>query len=101
MDPHDPSTDAEASEFVANARRRHGAAGAILAAGMLAVDQVLGRKPKEEAPIVVASPTEPTDIDTDGIEIPVDDDTTVFSPPRPSTPPLVARSRSTRGRQRR
>ena len=34
---------------------RHGAAGAIVAAGMFGLDQALGRKPKEEAPIVMAA----------------------------------------------
>lgn len=79
------------SDPVDTARRRHGTAGAILAAGMFGVDIALGRKPKEEAPIVVAAPTEPTDIDQDGIEVPVDEHTTVYSPPRPSAPPLPAR----------
>ena len=70
----------------------------MLAAGMLAIDDALGLRPKQEdAPIVVASPTEPTDIDTDGIEVPVDEQTSVFSPPQPPTPPILA----PRGRKRR
>ena len=48
-------------ETIAHARRRHGAAGAIIAAGMLGLDQVLGRKPREEAPIVISTGDEPVD----------------------------------------
>ena len=53
--------------------------GAVLAAGMFGVDIALGRPPKEEIPVVVAAPTDPTDIDTDGIRVPVDDRTEVWS----------------------
>jgi GntR family transcriptional regulator/MocR family aminotransferase len=40
---------------------------AMLAAGMFGIDVALGRKPREEAPVVVAASTEPVDIDTDGL----------------------------------
>jgi hypothetical protein len=79
------------SDPVATARRRHGTAGAVLAAGMFGVDIALGRPPKEEAPIVVASPTEPTDIDNDGIIVPVDEATSVFAPPQPPAEPFPRR----------
>ena len=46
---------------------------------MFGVDIALGRPPKEEIPVVVAAPTDPTDIDTDGIRVPVDDRTEVWS----------------------
>ena len=62
------------------ARRRHGTAGAVLAAGLLGIDIALGRKPKEEVPVVVDAPTEPTDIDTDGIRVDVDEVTSVIAP---------------------
>lgn len=94
-DGDEPLTDevalAAVSDPIATARRRHGASGAILAAGMFGVDIALGRKPKEEAPIVVASPTEPTDIDDDGIEIPIDHLTSVYAPPQPPTDPFPRR----------
>ncbi len=79
------------SDPIATARRRHGGAGAILAAGMFGVDIALGRKPKEEAPIVVDASGEPTDIDKDGIRIPVDDETHVWAPPLPPSDPVVAK----------
>ena len=54
--------DAEAA-IIAAARRRHGSFGAVVAAGMLGFEKLLGRKPREEAPVVVAAPTDPIDID--------------------------------------
>ncbi len=85
----DPALDG--ADVIAAARRRHGVAGAMLAAGMVAVNDVyLGRKPKEEAPIVIASPTEPLDVDRDGITVPVDAATWVFAPPQPPTNPYDA-----------
>ncbi len=81
-----------ASDPVASARRRYGVAGAAMAAGMVAINDILlMRPPKEEAPIVVASPTEPTDIDSDGIHVPVDEERSVYSPPQPPADPLPPR----------
>ncbi|MEX0847688.1 MAG: hypothetical protein WD023_07905 [Ilumatobacteraceae bacterium] len=87
-------------DMVANARRRHGALGAAMAAGMLGIDQVLGRKPREEAPIVVSSNSDPVDIDTDGIAVALDDGSAMIAPALPRTPPTVAPARS-RSRRRR
>lgn len=79
------------SDPIGTARRRHGAAGAMLAAGMFGVDIALGRKPKEEAPVVVTASGEPGDIDSDGIEIPIDEATSVFAPPQPPVDPFPPR----------
>ena len=78
------------------ARRRHGAAGAIVAAGMFGLDQALGRKPKEEAPIVMAAADQPVDIDHEGIIVPVDRDLSVIAPPQPRSDPLPSRRRRRR-----
>jgi hypothetical protein len=79
------------SDPVATARRRHGAAGAVLAAGMFGVDIALGRKPKEEAPVVVTASGDPTDIDRDGMNFALDAVTQVVAPPLPpSTVAAVA-----------
>ncbi|MEP7112147.1 MAG: hypothetical protein ABI862_02675 [Ilumatobacteraceae bacterium] len=83
---------------VRTARRRHGAAGAIVAAGMFGLDQALGRKPKEEAPIVMAASDEPVDIDNEGITVPVDDGISVVAPPQPRTDPLPSRRRRAKRR---
>ena len=78
------------------ARRRHGTAGAIVAAGMFGLDQALGRKPKEEAPIVMAAADEPVDIDHEGIIVAVDRDMSVIAPPQPRSEPLLSRRRRKR-----
>jgi hypothetical protein len=83
---------------VRTARRRHGAAGAIMAAGMFGLDQALGSKPKEEAPIVMAASDEPIDIDHEGITVPVDEGRSVIAPPQPRSDPLPSRRR--RGKRR-
>ena len=83
---------------VSTARRRHGGVGAIMAAGMFGLDQALGRKPKEEAPIVMAAGDEPVDIDHEGITVPVDDSISVVAPPQPRSDPLPSRRR--RGKRR-
>jgi hypothetical protein len=87
----------ESSDPVGTARRRHGMAGAMLAGGMFGLDQALGRKPKEEAPIVMAASDEPVDIDNEGITVPVDDRFSVVAPPQPRSDPL----RPARRRRRR
>lgn len=82
--------------IVARAHRKHGMAGAILAGGMIAIDQVLGRKPKEQPAAVSEFSGEPTDIDADGISIPIDETTTVVSPAphlRPGSKRVVRRRR--------
>jgi hypothetical protein len=78
------------SDPVATARRRHGAAGAVLAAGMFGVDIALGRKPKEEAPVVVTASGDPTDIDRDGMNFALDAATQVVAPPLPPSNVPVA-----------
>ncbi|MEN9644173.1 MAG: hypothetical protein RL238_842 [Actinomycetota bacterium] len=85
------------SDPVGTARRKHGAAGAVLAAGLFGVDIALGRKPKEEIPVVVDSAGEPTDIDKDGIRIPVDEHTTVVAPALPPSDPLAPKPRRRKG----
>jgi hypothetical protein len=87
------------SDPIATARRRHGAAGAMLAAGMFGVDIALGRKPREDVPVVVAANSEPVDIDTEGIEIAVDDNISVVSPALPRSEPQRRPRRSRRSRR--
>ena len=86
---------------VRGARSRHGTAGAVLAAGMFGLDQALGRKPKEEAPIVMAAADEPVDIDHEGIIVPVDDRVSVVAPPQPRSDPLPSRRRRRSSNKRR
>lgn len=96
MTDEEPTPLPVADDPVATARRRHGAAGAMLAAGMFGVDVALGRKPKEEAPVVVAASSQPTDIDTEGIEVPIDEQTSVVAPPQPRRDPFAPKPRRVR-----
>jgi len=67
--------------MVRRAAQRYGTVGAILAGGMLVFDKLLGRKPKEEAAVVIEAASEPGNIDDNGITLVVDANTTVVSPP--------------------
>ena len=65
-----------------------------MGAGFLGIEKALGlRKVKEEAPIVIAAATEPVDIDSDGIDVPVDDETSVYAPPQPRSKPHMKSAR--------
>ena len=101
-DPDDgtPVLDGFDVDKVEMARRRHGGVGGVLAAAMLGLDEALHRKPKEEIPIVVASNSDPEDIDRKGIVIPIDEATSVVAPPQPRGREAAARSRL-RGKRRR
>jgi hypothetical protein len=67
--------------MVRRAAQRYGTVGAMLAGGMLVFDKLLGRKPKEEAAVVIEAASEPGNIDDNGITLVVDDTMTIVSPP--------------------
>ena len=67
--------------MVRRAAQRYGTVGAMLAGGMLVFDKLLGRKPKEEAAVVIETASEPGNIDDNGITLVVDDNMTIVSPP--------------------
>ncbi len=77
--PNDPELPADL-HMMETARRRYGAVGAFVAGGMLGLDRILGRKVKEEAPVVWEAAGEPEDIDR-GMTIDIDDETSVVSAP--------------------
>ena len=66
--------------LVRRAAQRYGTVGAMLAGGMVVFDKLLGRKPKQEAAVVIEASSEPIDIDNDGITVEVNDHLTVHSP---------------------
>lgn len=99
-EPEEAAFRDEDVDVVEVARRRHGALGTVIAAGMLGLEQALGRKPKEEIPVVVASNSDPEDIDRDGIVIPVDNERSVVSPPLPRSGESAVAGRH-RGKRRR
>ena len=78
--------------MVRRAAQRYGTVGAMLAGGMLVFDKLLGRKPKEEAAVVIEAASEPGNIDDNGITLVVDDTMTIVSPP-----PHLRRHNNTNG----
>jgi len=93
-EPISPTYSSDA-QMVERARRRYGSVGAIIASGMLGVDKLLGRRPKEEIPSIWEASGEPGDIDGDGIRIDLDDDTALESHPNRD----AARTRRVRKRR--
>lgn len=78
------------------ASQRYGAVGAMLAGGMVVFDRLLGRKPKQEAAVVIEASGEPGNIDHEGITLIINESTTVVSPP-----PFARSQRARRVRRRR
>ncbi len=74
--PIDPTN----MDMIETARRKYGTGGAAIAAGMFGLDIALGNKKKPESVQIQEAPSQPVDVDTDGIEIPVDMTTTVTAP---------------------
>ena len=64
---------------VASARRMHGKGGAMVAAGMFGLEQAMGIKVKPDSVQVQEAPTDPIDLDKDGITVMLSD-TTVATP---------------------
>ncbi len=106
-DPNDSGISTNVTPFdaggdqasrIAHAKQRHGAAGGMLAAGMLGIDQLVnGRKPREEIPVVVTASSDPIDIDTDGIRVSLAG-ADVIAPALPRTLPKTQPARRRRWR---
>lgn len=95
-EPIAPSLPDDA-QIVRRAAQRYGAVGAMLAGGMVAMDRLLGRKPKEEPAVVIEASTEPEDIENGislTLEQPDGQALHVFAPP-----PGRRRSRARRRRR--
>lgn len=67
-------------QLVRRAAQRYGTVGAMLAGGMVVFDRLLGRKPKQEAAVVIEASSKPEDIEQDGITLAINDSITVHSP---------------------
>lgn len=78
---------------VAVARRRYGVVGAALAGAMIALRDVF-EKPKDDQAVVVDAPSDPKDMDDDGITVPLADGMAAHSPARlrPPADPDAARA---------
>ncbi|MEK7292301.1 MAG: hypothetical protein AAB018_03325 [Actinomycetota bacterium] len=92
--PLEPQSNEQA--MLRRASQRYGTVGALLAGGMVVFDRLLGRKPRQEAPIVVEASGEPGNIDREGITLILNESTTVISPA-----PYARSQRSRRVRRRR
>ncbi|MGA0366313.1 MAG: hypothetical protein ACO3N1_04020 [Ilumatobacteraceae bacterium] len=93
LEPVEPLTvTSDDAQMMATARRRYGAVGAMVAGGMLGLDRLLGRKPKEESPVVWEASGEPEDIDR-GMTIDIDEDTSVVSQPHRARHRTIRRRR--------
>jgi hypothetical protein len=83
---------------IATAQRRYGGAGAVIAAGMFGLEMAMGIKPKPESVQIQEAPTDPIDVDRDGISVKVDDTVTVHAPALDRHAPIgVGKRRSRRG----
>ena len=93
VDPRLVDRPAGGHPMVRAGRRRYGVVGAAMAGAMLALRDLL-EKPKDDAAVVVEAASEPTDMDTDGITVPVAPGLAAHAPaqPRPASDPDVARA---------
>ena len=92
MAAEEEANAAARASAIAAGRRKGGAAGAAMAGAMLALKDIYEGPPREEIVAVAESPTKPTDIDKDGIEVTVGDvDVWAPPPPAPTTPPAAQR----------
>ena len=80
-------------------RRIGGAAGAALAGAMIAIRDVYEGPPKDEGSVVVDSPTEPEDVDRDGVALAAEEvggAHDIAVPAQPRRAPIVGRRTSRR-----
>ena len=85
--------------MVAHGRRIGGAPGAMMAGAMIAIRDIYEGPPKDEGSVVVDSPTEPEDVDRDGVALAADEvggDHDLAVPAQPRRAPIVARRTSRR-----
>ncbi len=67
-------------DVIESARRRYGTMGAALGAGMFGLDQALTGKQKPETVQIQEAPSDPVDVDKDGIQLMIDELTSVNAP---------------------
>jgi hypothetical protein len=98
-DDYEAPLDLGAGDVVATATRKYGRGGGALAAGMFAVDVLIsGEKKKPESVQVQEASSQPIDVDTEGIQVSIDDVTSVEAPPLERRPPLSLNKKRSRRR---
>ena len=70
----------EGGDPIASARRMHGKGGAMVAAGMFGLEIAMGLKKKPDSVQIQEAPTDPVDVDKNGITVMIDAVTTVEAP---------------------
>lgn len=85
--------------MIEQGRRMAGTTGAIMAGAMIALRDIY-QTPRDERIVATAeSPTEPVDVDTDGVHLPaaeLDGNEDLHVPAQPRRPPIVPRRRARR-----
>ena len=89
---HEARLAEERVSAIAAGRRKGGIGGAAMAGAMLAVAEIYEGPPKEDAPVTVEASSDPTDLDTDGIDVTVGD-VDVAAPPLERLDPVVGNQR--------
>lgn len=80
--------------MLARGRQIGGLAGAAMAGAMIAIRDVVEGPPKDQGQVVVDAPTEPEDVDRDGVALAADEiggAHDVAVPAQPRRAPIVAR----------
>ena len=89
----------DSGDVVASATRKYGRAGGALAAGMFAVDVLInGEKKKPESVQVQEAASQPIDVDKSGIQVMIDELTSVEAPPLDRREPLAMKKKRSRRR---
>ncbi len=85
-------------DYIRTAQRRYGGIGAVMAAGMFGLEQAMGIKPKPESVQIQEAPSDPIDVDKDGIQMTIDATTSVHAPALDRRSPIgINKKRSRRG----
>ena len=89
--------DIDNPDVIGTARRRYGGAGAALAAGMFGLDIALGNKKKPDSVQIQEAPSDPVDVDSDGIQVAIDETMSVNAPALERVAPIeLGRKKSRR-----
>ena len=88
--------------MIAEGRRKGGAVGAAMAGAMIALRDIIEGPKKDEGVVVVDSPTDPIDLDEDGVRLEADEvggAHDIDVPAQPRRAPVVPGRRASRRRR--
>jgi hypothetical protein len=96
---HAANLAARNRSMIEEGRRRAGAAGAMMAGAMIALRDIFEGPPKDQGSVVVDSPSDPVDLDEDGVRFDreeVGGAHDIDVPAQPRRAPIVGRRKSRR-----